>query len=162
MRRGLFVLVLLVMAAPAAAQNAPRQQLETLRQRVVERFIQNFSQQGGLTSEQRDQFQQVVMRQFRQRQQLEQRRRRLMASLEAQMRPGVAADEGQLLAALDSLVTLAEEIGGLVREDQAVYAEFLSPLQRALLVVHYERFQRQIENVQRQAAQQRRGNNQRS
>ncbi len=161
MRRGLLGIVLMVMAAPAAAQDQQRPGLQVLRQRVVERYIQNFSQQAGLTEEQRDEFQQEVTRQFRRRQQLEQRRRSMMQVLEQQMRPGVAADEAQLLAALDSLVALAEETGGLLRQEQARYAEFLSPVQRALLVVHYERFRRQIENVQRQAAQ-RRGNNQRN
>ncbi len=161
MRRGLLGIALMVMAAPAAAQDQPRPGLQVLRQRVVERYIQNFSQQAGLTEEQRDEFQQEVTRQFRRRQQLEQRRRRMMQVLEQQMRPGVAADEAQLMVALDSLVALAEEAGGLLRQEQARYAEFLSPVQRALLVVHYERFQRQIENVQRQAAQ-RRGNNQRN
>lgn len=156
MRKVLLGLALLLMAAPAAAQNNPRQTLENLRQRVVERYIQNFSQQAGLTPEQRTQFQLLVSQHFRQRQQLEQRRRQWMMTLESQMRPGVAADEAQLLMALDSLVALAEEMGGLARQEQAAYAEFLSPVQRALLVVHYERFQRQIQNIQRQAAQQRR------
>ncbi len=162
MRRGLLGIVLVAMAAPAAAQDQQRPALEVLRQRVVSRFIQNFSQQAGLTPDQRDEFEQVVTRHFRQRQQVEQRRRQVMTALETQMRPGVAAEEAQLLAALDSLVALAEETGGLLRQEQARYAEFLSPVQRALLVVHYERFLRQIENVQRQAAQQRRGNNQRN
>ncbi len=44
-----------------------------------------------------------------------------------------------------------------VRGEQEEYAGFLAPVQRALLLIHYERFQRQIEGVQRRGMP-RRGN----
>ena len=47
--------------------------------------------------------------------------------------------------------------GSPVRTHQEEYAAFLTPVQRGLFVIHYERFQRQIEAVQRRQMP-RRGN----
>ena len=73
------------------------------------------------------------------------------------MRPGVAADEDSLTSLVESIVALGEEMAAAARGEQEEYAGFLAPVQRALLLIHYERFQRQIEGVQRRGMQ-RRGN----
>ena len=46
-------------------------------------------------------------------------------------------------------LVLGEEMAAAVRAQQQEYASFLSPVQRGLFVIHYERFRRQIEGVQR-------------
>ncbi len=165
MKRTLLLLAAWAVAStPLAAQNPqrPRQTPEALRQRVVERFVDNFVQQAGLTAEQQAQFRAAIQRQFQQRRQAEQRRRQLLRAMEEQMRPGVAAEEDSVSALLASLVDLGEETAAALRAEQEGYAGFLSPVQRALLVIHYERFQRQIQAIRRRPAQPpRRGNGQR-
>ncbi len=71
------------------------------------------------------------------------------------MRPGVAADEDSVTRVVESIVALGEEMAAAVRAEQEEYAGFLAPVQRALLLIHYERFQRQIEGVQRRGMRQR-------
>jgi transposase len=157
MQRGIMGILLVLVAGPVAAQQGPPGR-EALRQAVLERFMQNFIQQAGLSDDQRVEFRQTLQRNFREDQQLTQRRNRLLRSIEDQMRPGVAADPDSVTSLLETLVSLGEETAATARARQEEYAGFLSPVQRALLVVHFERFQRQIEGVQRRQQMQRRGN----
>ena len=91
MQRG-FVAIAVLLAASAgslAAQNPPRQQLQ---QRVMERQMQNFRAQAGVTDEQFSRFQEIASRSTSARQQSQMRERELWRALEGQLRPGVAAD----------------------------------------------------------------------
>ena len=152
MRKTIIGMALVLVVVPLSAQERGGPGREALRRAVVERFVQNYTQQAGLTEEQRDQF-------GRQRQELAMRRRQILRGIEEQMRPGVAADADSVAALVEGLLTLDEESAAAARSEQEAYAAFLSPVQRGLLVVHNERLQRQIQNVQRRQGQPPRRNN---
>ena len=155
MRRFLVVLLVCV-AAPAVAQQPQPAQEEALRRQVMERFMENYRNQAGLTPEQFDRFTEIALRSFRERRQLELRQRQLVRALEGQLRPGVAADQDSLIVLLDAMTQARQELVNLGRRDLEEYATFLDPVQRAQLIVSLERFQQQIENLIRRRAQQRR------
>ena len=156
--RKIFLGVLLIfVTGPLAAQDQGPPAREALHRQVMERFMQNFVRQAGLDDEQRVEFQQTMQRQFRERDEQEGWRRQLVRALDEQMRPGVAANPDSVTALLESLVVLGEAQAATFRTQQDEYAVFLTPVQRGLLVIHYERFRRQIEGVQRRQMP-RRGN----
>ena len=157
MRKAFLGALLVLMVGPLAAQEQVGPGREALRQQVLERFTQNFIREAGLTEDQRAEFRQTLERHFRERGRLAQRRRGLLRAIEEQLRPGVAADADSVTRVVESVVALGEEMAAAVRAEQEEYAGFLDPVQRALLLIHYERFQRQIEGVQRRGMQ-RRGN----
>ena len=159
MRKTIIGTALILVAAPLSAQQRGGPGREALRQAVMERFVQNYTQQAGLTEEQRGQFGEALRRHFRQRQELAMRRMQILRGIEEQMRPGVAADPDSVAALVEGLLTLEEESAATARSEQEAYAAFLSPVQRGLLVVHNERLQRQIQNVQRRQGQPPRRNN---
>ncbi len=157
MRKAILGVLFVLVAGPLAAQDPGPPGRESLRRQVLERFMQNFMQQAGLTDEQRSEFQQMSQRHFRERAQQDQHRRQFLRALDQQLRPGVAANPDSVSALLESLVVLGGEMAAAVRTQQEEYASFLSPVQRGLFVIHYERFRRQIEGVQRRQSP-RRGN----
>ena len=157
MRKAILGVLFILVAGPLAAQDQGPPARESLRRQVLDRFMQNFMQQAGLTDEQRVEFQRMSQRHFRGRAQQDQHRRQLVRALDEQMRPGVAANPDSVSALLESFVVLGEEMAAAVRAQQEEYAAFLTPVQRGLFVIHYERFQRQIQSVQRRQIP-RRGN----
>ncbi len=157
MRKVILGVLLILVAGPLTAQDQGPLARESLRRQVLERFMQNFMQQAGLADEERAQFQQMSQRHFRERAQQDQHRRQLVRALDEQMRPGVAANPDSVSALLESLVVLGEEMAAAVRAQQEEYATFLTPVQRGLFMIHYERFQRQVQSVQRRQIP-RRGN----
>lgn len=155
--RKLALACLVLIAAPAMGQQSPRAQEETLRQQVMERFLQNYRDQAGLTDEQFQQFTDIALRSFRERRQLDVRQRQLMRALEGQLRPGVAADQDSLEVLLGGVTQVRQELVDLGKRDLEEYATFLNPVQQAQLILSIERFQQQIENILRRRAQQRGG-----
>ena len=157
MRKAILGVLLIFVTGPLAAQDQGPPAREALRRQVLERFMQNFIEQAGLDDEQRAEFQRTTQRHFGERIQQQRRRRQLVRALDEQMRPGVAANPDSVIALLESFVVVGEEMAATVRTHQDEYAAFLTPVQRGLFVIHYERFQRQIEAVQRRQMP-RRGN----
>lgn len=154
MRRVILSVVLLgaVSVGGLAAQGRGRGQgqgppndREGLRRQVMERFVQNFVQQAGLDESQTVRFQEALRDQFRIQQELGERRRIVVQGLEEQMRPGIAADEAEINRLMEELLLIEEERASMLRSDHDRLAEFLSPTQRALFVLHFARFQRQVE-----------------
>ncbi len=118
-----------------------------LQQQVVERFMTNYRVQVALTEEQYVRFQEVTQRSFRARAEFEQRERRIWVALQGQMRPGVAADPDSLNTLMDALIQVQADRVEQARTEQAEYAEFLTPVQRAQLTLSWRRLQGQIEQV---------------
>lgn len=151
MRRTWWVLALICAAGPAAAQGGPNR--EMLQRQVMERFIMNFQTQAGLTPDQSQRFREVMTRSFGERRQIETRQRQLYVALERQLRPGVAADEDSVRVILERFKEARQAGVDLTNRDQAAFAEFLSPIQQAQLVLSLERLQRQIETILRRRMQ---------
>jgi hypothetical protein len=140
------VLAMALAASPLAAQGEPPM-VETLRRQVMERLVQSFRTQAGLTPEQDERFRVVVARSLQQRRQLEQQERMLWRALQDQMRPGVAANPDSLTGLLDGLLAAQQSRVDQARDEQREYAAFLTPIQRAQLTLMLQQLQRQIEQV---------------
>jgi hypothetical protein len=141
--------------APLYGQ-VPMERRRQLQQEVMERFMQNIRSQARLTDEQLGQFQEVARRSVEAREQLRRRETQLWIGLEGQMRPGVAADQDSVNMLLEALVELQVERVEQARREQAAYAEFLSPVQRAQVTLAWRRLQMQIERVRRRMPARRR------
>lgn len=120
---------------------------DSLQGRVMERFMQNYLQMARLSDEQARTLQEVVRESFQARAELRRTERDLWMALEGQLRPGVAADPDSLTALLDRLMNLQQRHVELARSEQARFAEFLTPVQRALLTMQFRRLQHQIERI---------------
>ena len=152
MRSLIALVMLLALAGPLSAQGRPNP--ERLREQVVARFIENFRNQAGLTDEQFAQFQTITRRSWQARRELEQRQRQVLQALEGQMRPGVAANPDSVATLIDTLIEIQAGQVARARTDQADYAAFLNPVQRAQLVLSFTRLERQIEQIVRRRMQQ--------
>jgi hypothetical protein len=149
MMRSIFVAVgMALLAGPLAGQ--VRQDPERLREQVVQRFIENYRTQAGLTDAQFDRFRSSVRRQWEARRAVEQRERAIVQALGGQLRPGVAADPDSVTQLLDALEAVQAERVDRLRSEQAEFREYLSPVQRAQLVLAFTRLERQIEELIRQ------------
>ena len=140
-------------AGPLLAQNPPRRQ--QLQQQVVQRFMANYRSQAGLTDEQYTRFQDVIRNSFQQRTQSLQMERELWLALEAQMRPGVAADADSLNTLMNAVLDIQVERVGQARAELEEYSTFLDPVQVAQLTIAWRRLQMQIEGVRGMGMQRR-------
>lgn len=153
MRALSFVAAVVLAAGPLAAQQpgAPRRQM--LETRISEQFFENYRRQAALMPEQFNRFRAIATRSFQQRRERQQRERDLWLSLEAQMRPGVAAAPDSVNRLLDGIVALRLANVDQFKADDKEYATFLSPVQRAQLFLATERLQRNIEDMIRRRMQ---------
>jgi len=153
MRRLLWIGLVIAASAPLAAQRPlrPRQQLdrEALQREVIERFMENYRVQAGLTPQQNERFRQSVRRLFEARRERQQRERGILRALEEQMRPGVAANSDSLTRLLDALTASRQAQADLLKAEQAELSGYLNPVQRAQLVLQLERFQRNLDAIVR-------------
>lgn len=154
----LMALALLVVANPVQAQDAEREAM--LRQQIMTRFMQRVRTDTGMDDAQFERFRAMTEAGMRDNQALQQRERELWQELQEQMRPGVAADPGRVDAIIEELVQLGEQKLANRRDAVAEYAEFLSPIQRAQVVMSFRWLE---DNIRRIAEEQmgqgrRRGN----
>jgi hypothetical protein len=146
MMRSTMVLVLLTLAAaPLVAQ--VRQDPERLREQVVQRFLENYRTQAGLTDEQFGRLESVVRRQWQARREMQEQERDIVAALQGQLRPGVAADGDSVSRLLDQLNALQRERVERLEREQEEVAVFLDPVQRAQLVLAWARLERQVQDL---------------
>lgn len=147
--------ILVVVAGTAASfwgSGAVGQQppsVQRLRDQVVQRFLESYQAQAGLTAEQREKVIEVFRRSVQRREELQRRQRELWQALEGQMRPGIAADPDSVSKLMDAILAASAALLEQARSEQREYASFLTPVQRAQLFILWERFQRQIEQVRR-------------
>jgi ABC-type tungstate transport system permease subunit len=144
--RALILMACAVSLAPPLAGQNPQLRRQ-LQQQVVERFMENVRVQAGLSEAQMERVRYVARQSFEDRQALAERERDTWRALEGQMRPGVAADADSLGALMDQLLTIQEERVAQARQEQATYAEFLTPVQRAQLTIAWHRLHMQIERI---------------
>ena len=149
MRRVVLSAVVFLLALPVAAQQG-RPTPERLRQQITERFMTMYRQQAGLTEEEFGRFESVARASWEARTQEDQRRRELFQALEGQMLPGVAADPAVVGRTLDGLMALERQRAERAQTDMDAYAQFLSPVQRAQLLIMMTRFERQVDQIMQQ------------
>ena len=153
--RALSLTMVLIVAGTSvvSAQQGQMRQRQMLQQQVMQRYMQNYKQQAGLNDKQFQDFTQLTERAFNERRELQQRERVLWQALEGQMKPGVAADADSLVNLIDAIFDVQEELIETERSNQADLAEFLTPVQRAQLMLSQRRLQHNIQNVMRNRQQ---------
>ncbi len=140
-------------ASVVSGQQGQMRQRQMLQQQVMQRYMQNYKQQAGLNDKQFQDFTQLTERAFNERRELQQRERVLWQALEGQMKPGVAADADSLVGLIDAIFDVQQELIETERRNQADMAEFLTPVQRAQLMLSQRRLQNSIQNVMRNRQQ---------
>jgi hypothetical protein len=145
MRTALLAIGLVALSSAARAQEGPGP--ERLRAQVVQRFLENYRMQAGLTDEQHGKVQTIVRSSFERRRAIQERERDIVQRLEGQMRPGVAANQDSVTALLDRLLQIQSERVEQARAEQRECAQFLTPVQRAQFVLAFTRLEGQIEQV---------------
>lgn len=151
MRACALVVATVLTAAPAWGQG--RQDPERLREQIVQRFMENYRTQAGLTDEQFARLRASVRQHWEHRRAFQEREREVARALETQLRPGVAADQDSVVRLLDVLVQVQAERIEALRAEQTELAAYLSPVQRAQLVLAFARLERQIEQLIQQRMQ---------
>jgi len=141
------LLAIVVLFGTAEAQDQTAAQRRLLQRQVIERLLQNVRVQAGLTDDQFDRYQETARSSLTERNEIQRQERLLWRALEDQMRPGVAADEDSVSALIDMLIALPERRLELTRTEQREYAEFLTPVQRAQLVLIHRRFENNIQQI---------------
>ena len=134
------------------AQQGPNR--EALTRQVMERFVQNYTTQAGLTGDQADRFRDLLGRSLRERTEIENRQRQLFRALEMQLRPGVAADQDSVVVLLDGIATTRQNLVDSANRYDQEFSALLNPVQRAQLVLSFQRFQQQIATLLQRRAQQ--------
>jgi len=143
----LAALMALTVAPVLQAQQGQMRPRQMLQQQVMQRYMTNYREQAGLSDEQFDRFRQVVTESTQRRRDIELRERELWRAVEGQMRPGVAADVDSLNGLMDALVAVQQERVDLARSEREQYAEFLTPVQQAQLLIATRRLQNSIEQI---------------
>ncbi len=156
-RLGILAWVLLGLPGWLAGQQPERPAIQALREQVMERFLQTYRNQAGLTPEQDRRFRDGFRRSMDQRREIQQREQDLWRALDGQMRPGVAANPDSLNKLLDGIIAQRAALVDQTRSELKEYAQFLTPVQRAQLALMWERFQRQVEQIIRRRMEQRQG-----
>ena len=147
MRSLKFAALLTLVVAPVLAAQQGQMRRQMLQEEVMQRFMTNYRAQAGLSDEQFEQLRQVVIESTQRRRDLELRERELWRAIEGQMRPGIAADTDSLNSLMESLIVVQQERVDLARSERGQYAEFLTPVQQAQLLIATRRLQNNIEQV---------------
>lgn len=157
--RRLWTLGLALLATPLLAQQPPgeRPGVELLRQQVMQRLLDTYRDQAGLTPEQDRRFRDAFRRSLDQRREIQQHEQQLWRALEGQMRPGVAANADSVTKLLDGIIAQRAALVEQTRNEQREYAQFLTPVQRGQLALMWERFQQQVEGIMRRRMEMRQG-----
>jgi uncharacterized protein (UPF0305 family) len=74
----------------------------------------------------------------------------LRSALEAQMRPGVAANQDSVSKLTDGLVNLRTSYAQTLRDENREMAQYLTPVQRSQVLAMRERFTRRIREIREQ------------
>lgn len=139
-------------AAGAAADSSVRQEVarRRLQQAIERRFAQVVRRQLGLSDDQMARLK-VTEERFRPRRQALARRQALLrTALQAQMRPGQAADADSVRALLEGIQENREGLLQVDEQQDHEMLEYLTPVQLAQLKVLRERLMHRLQEVRRQ------------
>lgn len=139
------LLTLTILFAPLStlvAQGQARerdQRADSLRDRIEERFAIRVQEQLGLTNDQAAKLRVTSQTYGKRRRELRERAHQLREALSQQLQPGVAANADSVTRLTDALVELKLTSAQAAREEMREYAKYLTPVQRARLLVMRER-----------------------
>ena len=151
MRHRLLIALFVLGTTPTlSAQATPADSAAPLmRQRIEARFRQVMQEQLGLSEELSNRVLAVELRYVDRRRAIGLMHQDVSGMLAAQLRPGVAADQGVVTRSLDSLGTLQVTQARLFAEEQHELAAILTPVQRAQLYQLRARINARVDDVMR-------------
>jgi hypothetical protein len=133
----------------AGAQRADTSSVraDSLRHRIEERFAERAQEKLGLTNEQTAKLRATSQEFGARRGELRNRGERLRAALEAQLQPGIAANQDSVAKLTDAMIELRMAEAQASREEVRQQSRYLNPVQRARLYVMRERFAHRVREV---------------
>jgi Spy/CpxP family protein refolding chaperone len=142
-------LLLLAAAPPLTAQAAPdtAPRAGELRGRIEKRFGTRVKEELGLTDAQAARLKPIARAYGGRRRELRHRERDLREALDGQLRAGAAADQDSVARLTRDLLDLRIAYAEAWREEMTKLAEFLTPVQRAQLLVMRERLLQRVHEM---------------
>jgi hypothetical protein len=145
----LYALFLAAAAGPLAAQGErdtyPRS--KELRGRIEQRFAERVKQELALSDEQAARLKTIAMEYGGRRRELRHREKDLRAALDAQIRDGATSDQDSVARLTRELLDLRVAYAESWREEMGKLSPFLTPVQRARLLVMRERLIQRVHEM---------------
>jgi Spy/CpxP family protein refolding chaperone len=145
----LWVLLLATAAGPLAAQDerdtVPRS--KELRGRIERQFAERVKEELALTDEQTVRLKTIATEYGGRRRELRHRERDLRSALDAQISEGAASDQDSVARLTRKLLDLRVEYAESWREEMGKLSPFLTPVQRARLLVMRERLIQRVHEM---------------
>jgi hypothetical protein len=144
----LWLLLFAAAAGPLAAQERdtlPRSQ--ELRARIEQQFAERVKQELALSDEQATRLKTIATEYGGRRRELRHRERDLRAALNAQIRDGTTPDQDSVARLTRELLDLRVEYAECWREEMGKLSPFLTPVQRARLLVMRERLIQRVHEM---------------
>jgi Spy/CpxP family protein refolding chaperone len=138
------VLVPLHSAVAQRPDSTDPRRADSLRQRIEERFASRVQAELGLTSEQTAKLRTTSQAYGGRRRELRDRAHRVRESLVGQLQPGVAANQDSVAKLTDAMIELKLASAQLTRDEMKDVSKYLTPVQRARLLVMRERFMERV------------------
>jgi LTXXQ motif family protein len=145
--RSSLLLLLVVPGHAAVAQRADSTHApmaDSLRQEIEQRFAARVQQNLGLTNDQTAKLRTSSATFGGRRRDLRNKERALRDALDAQLRPGVAANQDSVTKLTDALVDLRVTSAQAAKDEMKDLSKFLNPVQRARLLLMRERFYHRV------------------
>ena len=145
----LCVLLLGGIALPLAAQDSGPPHRQRMRERVEQRFAERIKAELDLTDEQAARLHEVARQNSGRRRALRQQERALSDALDAQLRAGERADQDSVARLTRALLDLRVEYAESWR-DEMRRLSFLTPVQRARLMVMRDHLLERVHQMRRE------------
>jgi hypothetical protein len=145
----LCVLLLAAAAGPLAAQGDhdtfPRS--KELRERIEQRFAERVKRELALSDEQATKLKGIATEYGGRRREFRHREKDLRAALDAQIRDGTTSDQDSVARLTRDLLDLRVKYAESWREEMGKLSPFLTPVQRARLLVMRERLIQRVHEM---------------
>jgi LTXXQ motif family protein len=141
----LLIMTPLHVALAQRADSTPEQRLDSLHQRMGDRFAARVQQELGLTNDQAAKLRASSQTYGARRRELRTKEIALREALAAQLRPGVAANQDSVTKLTDALLDLRVSSAQTSRDEMKEMAKYLNPVQRARVLLIRERMLRRFE-----------------
>ena len=141
-----FTLVLMPLHSAGAQQadtTEPRR-ADSLRQRIEERFASRVQSELGLNNEQTAKLKATSEAYSGRRRELRDKAVRVREGLTKQLQPGVAANQDSVAKLTDAMIDLKVASAQLTRDEMKDVSKYLTPVQRARLLVMRERLMERV------------------
>lgn len=133
---------------PLSAQEGPR--AAALRRELELRFARQVQEQLQLSEEQTTKVRDIMSGFAERRRELEIQERQLRVALNAQLRPGIAANPDSVNRLVDAIATGRVSYAQLVQEEMRELSTVLDPVQRGQLFLMRDRLLQRVQEMRQQ------------